>query len=96
MQITQEQVIRTAAMAKLSLRNDEVSSLRQQIQEMLDHVAKATPPGEKGPGAVPAKANGRLAYFTEPWQGLRQEEVLALAPDSQQGFIRVPRVMSDD
>ncbi|MGI6365272.1 MAG: Asp-tRNA(Asn)/Glu-tRNA(Gln) amidotransferase subunit GatC [Bacillota bacterium] len=95
MQITGEQVKRTAAMAKLSLSDEEVPQLRRHLQEFLAHVAMV-PPVPEDTEAVTLDAVEGFLHFSGPGQGLRQEEVLALAPDAEQGFIRVPRVMGHD
>lgn len=91
MKITLEQVKKTAALAKLPLEGKELVAMVAQLQEFLDYVEVL----KKMP---PAKASTPLA-LDEPvldWQGdacLGQEEVLALAPDSGQGMVRVPRVI---
>jgi len=94
MKITPEQVKKTAAMAKLPLADDELAEMASQLQEFLDYVniLKKLPSGAASPPLAPGDPSPQ-------GQGeacLSQEEVLALAPDSSQGMVRVPRVIADE
>lgn len=91
MQISREQVKKTAAMAKLALGEEELGKLARQLQEFLDYieVLREIPAGE----AESAKADRGVCYEREAASCLSQEQVLALATDSIQGLIRVPKVI---
>ena len=88
MQITGEQVKRTAAMAKLSLSDEEVPQLRRHLQEFLAHVAMVPPVPEDTEAVTLDAVEGSCIF--RAWAGAEAREVLALAPDAEQGFIRVP------
>lgn len=92
MHISREQVRKTAALAKMALGEEELEKLARQLQEFLDYidVLREIPDGEAesaGEDRVP-----RLSIREEA-SCLRQEQVVALAPDSSQGLIRVPKVI---
>lgn len=91
MLITEEQVKVIAAQARLTLDTEEIVSLVRKLQELRDHVADY-------PHRMPIPEGGPegLASMPAPCRGLSQAEVVALAPDGERGFIRVPRVMGDD
>lgn len=94
MKITLEQVKKTAAMAKLPLADDELAEMAGQLQEFLDYV-KVLKKLPSGTGS-PLQAFGAPGPAGQGEACLSQEEVLALAPDSSQGMVRVPRVIADE
>jgi aspartyl-tRNA(Asn)/glutamyl-tRNA(Gln) amidotransferase subunit C len=93
--ISNKQVAATAELAKLALRDKELTTLAGQLQDILDYAEVLaelelfTPDPDKGED-VQRKICGQGP------QSLLQEEVLALAPDSVQGQIRVPPVMDHE
>jgi aspartyl/glutamyl-tRNA(Asn/Gln) amidotransferase C subunit len=95
MRITLEQAENTAAQAKLDLNANELTRLAGQLQEFLDYVNVLT----EIP-AVTAEPEGAKSCWTDlagqEASCLRQEEVVALAPDSWQGLVRVPRVIEHE
>lgn len=96
MWISEEKVKKIAAQAKLNLREDEVPTLRQQLQDLLDHAGDVPIQGKIAIEAVnPLRASTEMSSSNNS-PSLQQQEVLALAPDSEQGFIRVPQVLSND
>lgn len=96
MEITQEQVKKTAAMAKLRLSDEEIESLHRLLRELVARSAGISLPEEEASTAEPGEATAAPAPFSRPQPGLRQEEVVALAPAAERGFIRVPRVMDHE
>lgn len=95
MWISEEQVKKLAVRAKLNLREEEVPFLRQQLQDLLDHADMASEELSVAEAILPPGASA-VASCCWTSQTLMQDEVLLLAPDSQQGFIRVHRVLGDD
>lgn len=96
MWISEEQVIKLAARAKLFLGKDEVPTLRQQLQDLLNHAGGMSPEDLAAVEAVVPIGALPVAPSSCSSPALKQEEVLALAADSEQGYIRVPRVLGDD
>lgn len=91
--LTAEQLKRTAVLANVSLPEGGLEGLIGQLEQLLDYVEKlkAFPPGGEEPvGPISIPVGGGK---TRP---LSQEEVLALAPDSYRGQVRVPRVLPDE
>lgn len=80
-------------LAKLALDQDTLEAISGQITDLLDYasILGSMPPAHtplEPPGTeVRPKADKALL------SSLSQEEVIALAPDSHQGLIRVPRVV---
>lgn len=91
--ITREQVKKIVSQAKLPIVGEELNGLVAQLQEFMDYVdALKKMPSVK---ASPHRPSSNIANNSD-WQGescLSQEEVLALAPDSCQGMVRVPPVI---
>lgn len=92
MRITLEQAENIAAQAKLELNANELARLAGQLQEFLDYVDVLTE--IPAVTAEPIRAESRGAELGgQEVSCLRQEQVMALAPDSWQGLVRVPRVI---
>jgi len=94
MRIVKEQVLRIAQLAKLAVNDAELDSLLPQLQEFLDYAeVLARIKLEKTELIV-----GMPISYAEPVEQchLTQGQVLALAPDSFHGLIRVPRVIDNE
>lgn len=93
MRIEESEVQATAALAKLVLEGSMLSKISVQIQDLLNYADILA-------DMAPSNAASELATENVSRQpqtpGLSQQEVLALAPDSRGGMIRIPRVMSND
>ena len=92
--LTTEQVREIAALAKLSPNDQEVESLRTDLAAMLDLSSKLkdTDLEDTPPMTSPAESCNHLAP-DEPGKTMSEEQVAKLAPDSSDGFIRVPKVL---
>lgn len=94
MDVTREDVLRCAALAHLSLREDEVEPMREAMSRMLSHAAslddlaldqvEPTLAGLDRP--LPRREDGPRDTFT-------QAQALANAPEQDRGNFVVPRVM---
>jgi aspartyl-tRNA(Asn)/glutamyl-tRNA(Gln) amidotransferase subunit C len=93
MGLISEEVKETARLAMLALEEAELPHLATQLQEIMGLLAiledLALPEQETLPAVSPGEAK-------QPTQGLSQEQVLALAPDSCRGLVRVPKVTEDE
>ena len=92
MRITLEQAEKTAAQAKLALNANELARLANQLQEFLGYFNVLTEIHAVTTETQRAESSGAdLGGQEVPC--LKQEQVVALAPDSWQGLVRVPRVI---
>jgi len=85
-----------AKLARLDLDDAEAATFQPQLQAVLDHVEALTALDLDGidPTAHPSPTFGPMRDDT-PGESLAPEAVIANAPDSAQGQIRVPKVVAD-
>ncbi|HBI55613.1 MAG TPA: hypothetical protein DDY38_02120 [Firmicutes bacterium] len=95
MGISREQVRKTGELAKLSLEEAELNRLATQLQEFLDYVnvLAAMPAGST---ILEVADSGVKLSEREQVSCLSQAQVVALAPDTWQGMVRVPREIEYD
>jgi len=94
MEVTREDVLRCAALAHLSLQEDEVEPMRLAMAQMLSHAASldelpldGIEPLLLGHGQpLPRRED-------EPRNGFTQAEALANAPAQDRGYFVVPKVL---
>lgn len=94
MAITRDEVLHIARLARIALSDDEVERLSAQLSSILEHFATLASVDTTSvePTAHPLPlANVMRADTVEP--GLTQEDVLANAPDQEDGFLRVRAVL---
>ena len=96
MSLTKEDVDHVASLARLGLSDDEAELMREQLSSILDHIAvlqqidtDAIPPTAQ----VNSLSNVLRDDTVRP--SLTQEQVLANAPQSRNGFLEVRAVMND-
>ena len=91
-----EEVEHIAKLAKLDLSDDEIARYREQLSDILDHIAKLdeldtsgiSPMANAVQGASPLRAD--VAHTSLP-----REKLLQNAPDSQDGQFKVPAVFGE-
>ncbi|GAA6755620.1 glutamyl-tRNA amidotransferase [Thermus sp. 2.9] len=88
MELSLDLLRKLEALAKIRLAPEEEALLLQDLKRILDFV-DALPRVE---GVEEEAPLGRLRE-DEPWPSLPQEEALALAPEKEAGFFRVPPVL---
>lgn len=88
MELTPDLLRHLERLSKLRLSPEEEALLLQDLNRILAFV-EALPRVEEGEEEPPT---GRLRK-DEPRPGLSQEEALALAPEGEEGFFRVPKVL---
>lgn len=93
MAISREEVEKTASLARLAMAPDEVTALVVELQNFIEYLEKlkAIPPGQVEERRGNAGKNLVGGSFS-----LEQEQVLALAPASCDGYIQVPGVMASE
>jgi aspartyl-tRNA(Asn)/glutamyl-tRNA(Gln) amidotransferase subunit C len=93
-ELTRADVEHVAQLARLALRDDEVEELTEQLRVILDHAAQvsALDTADVPPTAHPLPLVNVLRA-DEPGPSLDRDEVLAMAPDAEDGRFRVPRIL---
>ena len=94
--ISPADVAHVATLARLDLTDDERERLAEQLGAVLDHIADIA---ALDVGAVPPTAHplplSNVLRDDIPVPCLDREEVLAQAPDAEDGRFRVPRILGD-
>lgn len=94
MEVTREDVLRCAQLTHLSLREDEIEPLRQAMAQVLSHAQSLDQLDLEG---VEPSTHGLDAALSrradQPQPGLTQAEALANAPQTDQGYFLVPKVL---
>ena len=93
MEISREEVLHVAKLARLALTDDEVERFRGQLSAILEAVGKVSELDLEGvpPTAHPLDLVNVLAE-DEPRPCLSREHALSNAPDPEDGFFGVPAV----
>lgn len=96
MDISNEDILRLATLARLKLEDAEVESLRGDLAAMLEYVDRLSTVDVEGveptTHAVPLTMRLRPDERRPP---LPRDEALDNAPDAEDGMFRVPRVVND-
>jgi aspartyl-tRNA(Asn)/glutamyl-tRNA(Gln) amidotransferase subunit C len=91
MAITREQVLHVAALARLALTEAELARLEAELGAILDAVGKVS---ELDLTDVPPTSHPldlvNVFADDEPVESLPRDDVLALAPEAEDGAFRVP------
>jgi aspartyl-tRNA(Asn)/glutamyl-tRNA(Gln) amidotransferase subunit C len=90
-QISREEVLHVARLARLALTEEEIERFGEQLNAILEAVGKVGELDLEGvePTAHPLELANVWAE-DEPRPSLSVEEALANAPDAEGGFFRVP------
>ncbi len=91
MAITRDEVLHVARLARLALTEDEIAKFQEQLSAILEAVGKVDELDLSGvePTAHPLDlSNVWAADETRP--SIALEDALANAPDSEDGYFRVP------
>ena len=98
MAITREQVRKTAALAHLELRDDEVATFTDQLSAIIDYMGQLN---ELDTSAVPPMSHSTLGEHVErTWRhdtvtpSLGAAVATANAPEGFRGFFKVPAVIT--
>ena len=95
--LTRADVEHVAHLARLALTDDELDSLTTELAAILDHAAQVSALDTAGvvPTAHPLPlVNVFRADVARP--GLPRDEVLAAAPQAEDGRFRVPRILGEE
>jgi aspartyl-tRNA(Asn)/glutamyl-tRNA(Gln) amidotransferase subunit C len=91
-----EDVAHVAALARLSLSDEELEMFTGQLARVIDHARDVASLDVAGvpPTAHPMPVRNVLRD-DEPCPGLDRDEVLAAAPDVEDGRFKVPRIVGE-
>lgn len=96
MPLSREEVMHVALLARLELSEEEIERYTWELNRVLEHIEKLKELDIEGveptSHAVPLSSVFRP---DEPGEPLPREEVLMNAPDSVDGYFRVPRVVEE-
>ncbi len=96
MPLTREEVLHVAKLARVGLTEEDVTRLQQQLSQILDHFGALSAIDTTD---VPPTTH-TLPLFSvmaadQPRPSLTQEQVLANAPNAQEGHLRVRAVLEE-
>jgi aspartyl-tRNA(Asn)/glutamyl-tRNA(Gln) amidotransferase subunit C len=94
--ITRSDVEHVARLARLALSDEEIERFTGQLEVILEHAADVSALDTEG---VPPTAHPlplvNVLRSDEPQPGVSRDDVLAMAPDAQDGRFRVPRILGE-
>lgn len=97
MALTPDDVARLAALARIELTDQELGTLAAQLDGILESVASvAQVAGDDIPPTTHALPLRNVFREDEVRPSLAPEQVLAAAPDAEDGRFRVPRILDQE
>ncbi len=94
MMLSREEVLHIAHLARLELTEEEIEEYRKQLSAILDYFERLKEVDTEGiPPTASVLPPRTVLREDEPQQGLSREELLANAPDVEDGQFRVPPVL---
>ena len=100
MSVSEQDVERVAELANLDLTSDEKAGMLRDLNSVLDYFAQlneldtgSVPPMLQVAGVAEGKEPDLLLRADEVAPSLNRERVLACAPDTDQVFFKVPKVI---
>lgn len=96
MQLSREEVLHVARLARLALSDDEVTRFGAQLSAILDHAARVS---EVAADDVPPTSHAlplsNVFREDEVLECLPQEKALSTAPEVEDGRFKVPRIIEE-
>lgn len=94
--ITSTDVVHVARLARLDLTDEELDLYTEQLRDVLEYAAVVSALDTTGvdPTAHPLPLTNVLRE-DDPQSSLDRDEVLAMAPEAEDGRFRVPRILGD-
>ena len=96
MQLSREEVLHVARLARLALSDDEVTRFGAQLSAILDHAARVS---EVAADDVPPTSHAlplsNVFRDDEVGECLSQEKALSTAPEVEDGRFKVPRIIEE-
>lgn len=96
-ELTDEQVRHVARLARVGLTDEEITSLRGELTDILGYAEKVgeVATQEVAPTGHPLRLTN-VMRDDEPRPSLPPEAALSPAPETEEGRFRVPRIIEDD
>lgn len=90
-------IAKVARLARLALSEEELEMYGAQLQDILEHAARVQAFATEGV-APTSHALSMVNAFRpdEVGPSLDRDEVLAMAPDVEDGYFQVPRILSEE
>jgi aspartyl-tRNA(Asn)/glutamyl-tRNA(Gln) amidotransferase subunit C len=87
---------KVARLARLDLAEDVLAQYREQLGDILEHAARvqALPTDDVAPTSHPLAMTNNFRP-DEATGALDRDEVLAQAPEAEEGYFRVPRILDE-
>jgi len=93
--VSADEIRRLASLSKIQLTDEEVEQYRKEFEKILDYVSQLQSVDTKG--IEPTSQVTGLVNVTRPDEihdyGVSKEQLLNLAPDQEDGYIKVRRVL---
>ncbi len=97
MQISQEDVKKIAALARLKIEEDDLESYQHHLEEILNYVQKLNELDTENVEPTYYIQEARNVFREDEVKtSLTQEEALKNAPEQSHGFFVVPKIISQD
>jgi aspartyl-tRNA(Asn)/glutamyl-tRNA(Gln) amidotransferase subunit C len=94
MKLTREQVTHIAGLARLSLSDTEIALFQEQLSEVLDYAERLqTVDTDAIPPTATVLPVRNVMRDDEPCPSMTREDILANAPEDQDGCFRVQAVL---
>lgn len=95
--LSREEVLHIAHLARLELMEEEVEAYRKQLSAILEHFRQLQEVDTEGiPPTASVLPPRTVLREDEPRAGLSREELLANAPEVEDGQFRVPPVLEGE
>ena len=92
--LTRDEVIHIARLARLDLTPEEIERYREQLSAVLESFARLAQVDTTGiPPTASVLPSRSVLRADEPRPGLPRDELLANAPDTEDGQFKVPPVL---
>ncbi len=91
--VDREWVLRVANLARLKLTEEEVETFSRQLGDILNFVRQLEELDTSGVEPYIQETEGTPMREDEPREGLSREEALGNAPEREDGFFVVPRIV---
>ena len=96
MQLSREEVLHVARLARLALSDDEVARFGAQLSAILDHAARVSEvAADDVPPTSHALPMSNVFRDDEIRDCLPQEKALSTAPEVEDGRFKVPRIIEE-
>lgn len=95
MQVSKEEILHIANLAKLNLKEEEIELYRKNLDEILNYAEIVNnAPIQKLTGMIGINDSFNVFRKDEMIECMPREELLKNAPEQQEGMFKIPKVMN--